>query len=251
MPTAGEPERIRLPRKEATSEVEEKVNDTAKERSAGRSSQNSLDFSALQEALYSAVMADVLDDLGFRHQAMDHVVRPLDTSFRLMGRAYTVLATDVYEIPEDPCLKELEAVDALDEGDVVVATTNGSVSGALLSTAAVSKGARGAVVDGLTRDAEGIVRMGFPTFSKGYSPLDSKGRIDIIVHGVPIRCGGVAVEPGDLVFGDRDGGVVAPKAVAEEALSRAAEKVQGEDTMRSALKEGMGVVEAYKRYGIL
>ncbi|MDP9479621.1 MAG: RraA family protein [Actinomycetota bacterium] len=235
--------------------MEEKEKGTTKGGSGGRGAQTPPDFSALQEELYSAVIADVLDDLGFRHQAMDHTVRPLEACLRLMGRAYTVLAADVYEVPEDPYLKELEAVDALTKGAVLVATTNGSVNGALwgelLSTAAVSKGARGAVVDGLTRDSEGIVRMGFPTFARGYSPLDSKGRIDVIAHGVPIRCGGVAVEPGDLIFGDRDGVVVAPEAAAEEALLRAAEKVEGEDTMRSALEEGMGVVEAYRRYGIL
>jgi 4-hydroxy-4-methyl-2-oxoglutarate aldolase len=215
----------------------------------------SISFSSVQEKLYSAVLADVLDDLGFRDQALEHNIRPVDSSFKLMGRAFTILATDVYEMPENPYVKELEAVDHLAEGDVVVATTNGSTSsglwGELLSTAARSKGARGAVIDGLTRDSSKIIEMGFPVFTRGYSPLDSKGRMEVISYGAPIRCGGVLVEPGDIVFGDRDGVVAIPQQVSEEALLRAVDKASGEDEMRQALKRGMGVMEAYNKYGIL
>jgi 4-hydroxy-4-methyl-2-oxoglutarate aldolase len=217
--------------------------------------QNSLGFSSAQEKLYSAVLADILDDLGFRHQALEHNIRPVSPSFKLIGRAFTILATDVYEVPEEPYVKELQAVDHLAAGDVVVATTNGSISsglwGELLSTAARSKGARGAVIDGLTRDSSNIVEMGFPVFTRGYSPLDSKGRMEVISYGVPIRCGGVLVNPGDLVFGDHDGVVVIPERVSEEALVKAVDKVSGEDEMRRALEQGMGIMEAYNKYGIL
>jgi regulator of RNase E activity RraA len=214
-----------------------------------------LDFSAVKETLYTAVIADVLDDLGLRNQALNADIRPIDPSVKLMGRAYTVLATDVYEMPDEPYVKELEAVDALTEGDVVLANTNGSTScalwGELLSTAAVSKGARGAVIDGFTRDSSAILEMNFPVFVRGYYPLDAKGRLEVIGHGTPIQCGGIAVSPGDLVFGDRDGVVIIPQEVAREALLKAADKVTGENEMRRALQKGMGVMEAYQEYGIL
>jgi 4-hydroxy-4-methyl-2-oxoglutarate aldolase len=217
--------------------------------------QDATSFSSAEERLYSAVLADVLDDLGFRHQALEPSIRPIGSSSRLVGRAFTVLATDVYEIPENPYVTELEAVDHLAEGDVVVATTNGSTSsalwGELLSTAARSKGARGAVIDGLTRDSIKIMEMGFPVFTRGYSPLDSKGRMEVISYGVPIRCGGVFVRPGDIVFGDHDGVVVIPEHVSDEVLLRAMDKASGEDEMRRALEQGMGVIEAYNKYGIL
>lgn len=217
--------------------------------------QDSLDFSLAQEKLYSAVIADVLDDLGFRNQALGHNIRPVDPSRKLVGRVYTILATDTVEIPADPYINELEAVDGLTEGSVAVASTGGFTSaalwGELLSTAAKSKGARGAVIDGFTRDSTGIIEMGFPVFTKGYSPLDSKGRIEVVAHGAPIRCGGVVVRPGDIVFGDRDGVVVIPEDAAEEVLHRATDKVEGESNMRQALHQGMGIVEAYRKYGIL
>jgi regulator of RNase E activity RraA len=209
----------------------------------------------MRKKLYAAVIADVLDDLGLRQQAMDCSLRPIGPGMVVVGRAFTVLATDVYEVPENPYEKELEAVDRLSEGDVLVATTNGSVSsgfwGELLTTAAMSKGARGAVIDGLTRDSAKIVELGFPVFIRGYSPLDSKGRTDVIAYGTPIECGGVHVRTGDVVFGDNDGVVVVPEEAAEETLRKSGEKVSGENEMRRALKDGMGVVEAYNKFGIL
>lgn len=213
------------------------------------------DFFTMREKLYAAVIADVLDELGFRRQAMDHSLRPLGPGMVVVGRALTVLATDVYEVPENPYEKELQAVDRLSEGDVLVATTNGSTSsgfwGELLTTAAKSKGARGAVIDGLTRDSAQILKMGFPVFVRGYNPLDSKGRTDVISFGSTIECGGVRVRTGDVVFGDNDGVVIVPEEVAGETLRKADEKVSGENEVRHALEQGVGVVEAYNKYGIL
>lgn len=217
--------------------------------------QDTLRLAEVQEKLYSAVIADVLDEFGLRHQVMSQDIRPIHPSFTLVGRAFTVLAVDVYEIPENPYEKELEAVDNLSKGDILVATTNGSTSsgfwGELLSTAAVSKGARGAVIDGLTRDSRQIMDMGFPVFTRGYNPLDSKGRLDVISYATTLRCGGVEVSTGDIIFGDHDGVVVIPKGVAQEVLPKALEKAEGENGMRRALQQGMGVVEAYREYGIL
>jgi regulator of RNase E activity RraA len=59
------------------------------------------------------------------------------------------------------------------------------------------------------------------------------------------------IRPGDIVFGDHDGVVVIPRDVSDEALLRAVDKASGEDEMRRALKQGMGVMEAYNKYGIL
>lgn len=214
-----------------------------------------MDFSVVQEKLYSAVIADVLDDLGFRHQALRHDVRPIDPAYKIVGRAYTVLAADVYETPEEPYLKELQAVDNLSDGDVLVASTNGSTScglwGELLSTAAIGKGARGAIIDGLTRDGSAIREMSFPVFARGYNPLDSKGRMEVIAHGVRIRCGDAFVAPGDVVFGDLDGVVAIPQEVADETLRLALEKAGKEDSMKQALRDGMGILDAYDKYGIL
>src|SRR4029077_9215768 len=116
--------------------------------------------------------------------------------------------------PERPYAIELACVDALKSGDVLVATTNGDQSsalwGELLSTASRAHGAVGAVIDGLTRDAARILEMDFPVFAAGFSPLDSKGRLDGIQHGQPIRIADCVIRPGDFVFADIDGIVIIP-----------------------------------------
>jgi len=204
-------------------------------------------------ALSTAVLADVLDRLGYREQAMRADVRPLFPGAVAAGVARTVRtipATD--PTPAEPYQGEMAAVDALRPGDVmVVSECHWSFWGELLSTAARYRGCRGVVIDGYTRDSRTITAMGFPVFCRGIHPADSLGRLDVAEHDVPIRCGGVLVHPGDLVLADDDGVVAVPRAVADLALSRAEEKVRGEDLVREALARGMTVTEAYRRHGIL
>src|SRR4029077_4360843 len=127
--------------------------------------------------------------------------------------------------PERPYAIELACVDALKSGDVLVATTNGDQSsalwGELLSTASRAHGAVGAVIDGLTRDVARILAMDFPVFAAGFSPLDSKGRLDGSAFGRPIQIGTCLIRPGDWIFGDVDGVVVVPAELAAQAFPRA------------------------------
>ena len=205
--------------------------------------------------LYSAVLADVLDGLGQRASAMPVDIRPFKAEWRLFGRAATLTAVRVTEEPEKPYAVELECIDALKHGDVLVATTQGdrgsALWGELLSTASRAHGAVGAVIDGLTRDAAKIMEMDFPVFAAGYSPLDSKGRLDGVSHGEPIRLGDCLVRPGDVIFGDMDGIVCVPAELAEEALKRALDKVSGENRVREELAKGRSVREVFAEYGIL
>lgn len=212
-------------------------------------------FDAMKQELFSAVLSDALDRMGARTQVMRTDIRPLFQDAVVVGRAMTILSVDVYAIPESPYRLELEAVDALKPGDVFVAQTNGSTRsslwGELLTTAAMARGARGAVIDGLTRDSLPIIKMGFPVFVRGMAPFDSKGRSEVIAYNEPIECGGAPVNPGDIVFADHDGIVVIPRSMEDAVISAAFEKVHGERTVRQALESGMSATEAFRRYGIL
>ena len=151
---------------------------------------------------------------------------------------------------------EIALVDSLTAGDIAVFACDGPTEriapwGELLSTAAQVRGAAGCVTDGLVRDVRAIRSMGFVCFHGGIGPLDSKGRGEMMAKDVPVVCGGVRVEPGDLVFGDVDGVVVLPQAVAGEALRLALEKVEGEDRTRQALLDGKSLQEVFEQYGIL
>jgi 4-hydroxy-4-methyl-2-oxoglutarate aldolase len=207
------------------------------------------------ERLYPAVVADCLDKVGRRTQVMAPRIRPLFPQARMAGFASTVHAVKVSSPPANPddyYRGELQAVDALGEGDImVVSTVEGSYWGELLATASRYRGARGIVVDGYTRDTLALIEMGFPTFVAGISCHDSLGRLDVDAVGVPIECGGVHVEQGDLVLADFDGVVVVPAAVAEDVIALAEEKMSGENLVREKLAEGMPVWDAFRTYGVI
>ncbi|MCY3721781.1 MAG: RraA family protein [Candidatus Poribacteria bacterium] len=212
-------------------------------------------FDIMEQQLYAAVISDALDAVGYREQALRHTVRPLHPEAVVVGRAMPVQCVDVYEIPDEPYQQEIAAVDSLKQDDVFVCSTNQStrncIWGELLSTAARARGARGAIIDGFVRDARQILAMGFPVFTTGLSPVDSSGRGDVVAYNVPIECGGVMVNPGDIVFGDADGVVVIPRTVEIDVLEAAFAKVAGENRTRDELRAGATLREVYDKYGIL
>lgn len=213
-------------------------------------------FDQLADELHTAVISDVLDGLGYHDQAMTADIRPVYAGARLVGRAHTVLSSDIYHLPDsDPYGMEIAAIDSVPPNGVVVGVTNNSTRtclwGELLSTATRARGGRGAVLDGYTRDVAMIERIGFPVFSTGMRPVDSMGRGTIVSYGEPVMCGGVLVHEGEIVFADVDGLVVIPRAVEEEAIRLAREKVAGENAMRDWLAEGKTLREAFDHFGFL
>ena len=205
--------------------------------------------------LYPAVVADCLDKVGYRQQVMSPHIRPLYPEAQLAGFASTVHCVEVDSPPANPdeyYKGELQAVDALREGDVmVVSTCQGSYWGELLATASRFRGAVGIVADAYTRDTLKLIEMRFPTFVAGISAYDSLGRLDVDQVGVPVECSGVNVKQDDLVLADHDGVVVVPAEAAEETIALAEEKVAGEDLVRDKLAEGMPVWEAFRTYGVI
>jgi regulator of RNase E activity RraA len=211
----------------------------------------------IRERLYTAVLSDVLDELGFRDQAMPPSIRPLDESRVLAGFARTGLYREIYRVVPgaNPYALEIALVDDLRPDDVAVFGCGGSTRiapwGELLTTASRARGAAGCVTDGFVRDVRAIRALGFPVFHGGIAPLDSKGRGVVAEIDVPIRCAGVAVAPGDLVVGDADGVIVVPRAAEEEALARAFAKVASEDRTRDELARGVKLAEVFAKYRVL
>jgi len=205
--------------------------------------------------LYSAVLCDVLDTMGFRCQALSYQVRPLFSEARVIGRARTMLSEPVDRFPEKPYAMELEALDTLVDDDVVVFATSGDLSaavwGELLSLAASARGARGAIIDGLTRDAAKIRELRFPVFAKGISSYDSHGRSEVVAYDVPVRCDGVEVNSGDIVFADYDGVVVLPASVVEAVIEKSEAKARREQIVGEEFKKGRKVAEVFAEHGIL
>ena len=216
-------------------------------------------FEFIRERLYVPAVCDILDALGYRQQAMHQRLRPLLPDVRrcgFAGRARTVRWMDTdYVIEADPYGLEIEVMDSLKPGDVVVHSTDyGGTNapwGELMSTIARQNGAVGCICDSQIRDCVRIMELGFPVYYAGIRPLDSLGRGRVMAYDVPVRCGEVLVYPHDLVFADFDGIVVIPQAVEEQVLRLAQGKVHKEDASRQELLTGRTLREVYDRYGVL
>ena len=216
-------------------------------------------YTLIQTQLYTAAVCDILDTLGYRNQAMHHRLRPLLPDIRhcgFVGRARTVrwMETD-YIVEEDPYGLEIDAMDSLRPGDVMVHSTDSSGTnapwGELMTTIAKRNGAVGAICDSQIRDTVRIIDMNFPVYYTGIRPLDSKGRARVMAYDVPVRCGDVLVYPQDLIFADHDGIVVIPQAIVQEVLELAQVKVGKESQSRADLLAGKTLREVYDTYGVL
>ena len=219
-------------------------------------SDGDLDLLAFVEtSLYTAVVSDSLDQLGFRNQAMREYLRPVHRTWCFAGWARTIACADVFEIPENPYDMEIEAVDSILPGEAVVISTQKSVRnapwGELLSNAAKARQARGAVVDGLVRDVRKIEEIGFPVFAAGIKPVDSMGRGIVTGYNTPVECGEVCVNPGDLVFADYDGVVVVPRAIVADVVRLSADRVSRENGSRAELANGSYLRDVFDKYGVL
>ena len=211
-------------------------------------------FTLINETLYTAVLGDILDQLGFYHQFLPPEIRPLVPGMRLAGRAMPVLVADVFGPQKKPFGHLTEALDSLQPGDVYLArggAQEAAMWGEILTATAQVRGATGAVVHGFHRDTAKVLGQDFPLFSTGAYAQDSSARTIVRDFGVPIEVGGVSVTPGDLVVGDIDGVLVIPRAVEDEVIARALEKASAENVVRAAIENGMSATEAFRTYGVL
>ena len=212
-------------------------------------------FLHIEKDLYTAVLSDSLDELGYHNQAMRERLRPVTTRHIFAGWARTISCMDMYHVPSEPYAIEIEAVDSILPGEVAVVGTAESTRnapwGELLSTAAKARGARGAIVDGLVRDVMKIEAIEFPVFAAGIKPVDSRGRGMVVDYNRPVDCGGVLVSPGDLVVADYDGIIVVPAEAVPDAVRLATEKVALEDHTRKELSDGAYLRDVFAKYGVL
>jgi 4-hydroxy-4-methyl-2-oxoglutarate aldolase len=216
-------------------------------------------FRALRERSYVAAVCDVLDSLDMRQQAMHQRLRPLlpdRNACGFIGRARTFRWMETDSIDKsDPYGIEIEAVDSLRPGDVAIHSTDFAGTnapwGELMSTAAKHRGAVGCVCDSQIRDCIKIIDLGFPVYYAGIRPLDSMGRGRVMAYDVPVRCGEVLVNAGDVIFADFDGVVVIPRSREYEVCELACTKAGKESLTREGLKAGKSLRQMFNQYGVL
>ena len=184
-------------------------------------------FALMRERLFTAVIGDILDQLGFLHQFLPASIHPLHDDMVVIGRAMPVIEADIRQEVGKPFGLMLEALDDLKPGEVYIASAASNVRyamwGELMSTRARHLGAAGAVLNGPSRDTRGILDMKFPVFSTSRYAQDQRARGEVVDFRVPLIIEDVRVEPGDIVFGDIDGVLVVPRAAEREAPTLALE----------------------------
>lgn len=215
----------------------------------------------MKTELYSSVIGDILDQMGYEHQFLPSRIQPLREHMVVAGRAMTVLEADVCagDGGRNPVLQRnfglmLEALDDLKKDEIYIcsgASPSYALVGELMCTRMQILGTAGCVVNGFHRDTRGILDLDFPCFSYGRYAQDQAPRGKVLDYRVPIEMDGVRILPGDLIFGDLDGVLVIPRKVEQEVLERAYEKATGEKTVAQAIRGGMSAVESFRVHGIM
>lgn len=208
--------------------------------------------------LYTGLIYDVLEDMGFPQQALANDIKPLRQEMMVAGPAFTVKgATDVtgdlkrregllkmWPEMQYPCVEVHDC--NLDQ--------NVAHFGELTATLSKKYGAVGAVIDGGTRDSNFLLKMNFPVFTRYQNPVEAFKRFWVTEWQIPISIRGalsniVLVHPGDFVFGDIDGVVIVPKEIVMDVLLQAEEIRVKESMSREEFKSGKSPEEVFAKYG--
>jgi len=220
----------------------------------------------IKKNMYSGIICDVLDQMGYRQQALNNQINGLNDETVIFGPAFTSIGTTVYSMPEHPLIAQTKVVDQLGEGEIYVLVTRGeyncAVFGEIFATRVMKKGGAGVLLDAYARDLKELKRMslngsdGFPVFFRGKSPHTSKGRCEINECQIPIIMEGacnysVTINPGDYIFGDIDGVVIIPQDIIMEVLERSFDTIEKENETRNGLLEGKSLQEVYAIHGTI
>ncbi|MBV8679885.1 MAG: RraA family protein [Aquitalea sp.] len=220
-------------------------------------------FSLMKQELFPAVVGDVLDEMGYRHQFLSQSLRPLHPDMVIVGRAMPVLEADYPATmtmgSHGPLSGKdfglmFEALDGLKAGEVYIAagaSPKYALWGGLMTSRAKHLKAAGAILNGYCRDTREILSMDFPVFSYGSYAQDQKVRGKVLDYRVSIEVDHVVIHPGDLIFSDRDGVLLIPKSIERDVIHLALEKARTENRVRNAIDQGMATVEAYQCFGVM
>jgi 4-hydroxy-4-methyl-2-oxoglutarate aldolase len=205
------------------------------------------------EACYTGVVHDVMRAAGHKDFTLPPTLRPILPERSMAGPAFTILGkVDPDADPHETLLAWTGLLSKAPAGCVWVDQPNDGVvahMGELSAETLKNKGVRGCVTDGLIRDVNFLLAMGFQTWARGFTPRDIVGYWLPAAANVPIRIGDVAIAPGDYMLGDRDGLIRIPAAIAEDIVTAAERAMITESKVRTAILAGVDPQEAYIKFG--
>ena len=202
---------------------------------------------------YTGVVNDVMRAMGLRDFTLPSELRPLFPERRLAGPAFTIDGRVVPDAdPHETLLAWTGLLSQARAGHIWVSQPNDRVvahMGELSAETLKNKGVLGCVTDGLVRDVDFLLEMGFQTWSRGFTPRDIVGHWLPRAVEVEIRIGDVLIGPGDYLVGDRDGMIRVPRALAQEVIEKAESAIGTENKVRTAILAGVDPQQAYLKFG--
>lgn len=202
---------------------------------------------------YSGVVHDVMRAMGLRNFTLPSSITPLQPEMTLCGPAFTIEGRiDDTADAHQTLLAWTGLLSKAKSGHVWVCqphTHDLAQMGELSAETLKNKGVLGCVLDGLARDTDFLLKIGFQTWRRGHTPKDIVGRWLPVATEEPIQIEDVRIEPGDYLLGDRDGMVRVPKAIVAEVTRKSVAAMQTESLVRKAILEGTDPQEAYLKYG--
>jgi 4-hydroxy-4-methyl-2-oxoglutarate aldolase len=196
--------------------------------------------------LDTATISDALDRFSIAGQC--YRIKPRSPSFRLAGRAFTLL----YGPASNPPGTVGDYIDDVPPGSVLVLDNGGrdncTVWGDILTEIANRRGIAGTVIDGICRDVALALELNYPLYSRDHWMRTGKDRVQVEATNVPVNIGDARVSPGDLLVGDTDGVVVIPREHEDKVLAAAEEIHATENRIREAVRGGMRLDEARKQF---
>lgn len=206
----------------------------------------------IRNHLSSSILSDLLDDLGYSNQ----VIRGLSAGLigaKLFGRAKTLKLRKLEEGESFKGIYDaLHSYETIIPNDIIVVENEipeFAYFGELNANLAIRSGASGVIVDGMTRDADGVRKTGLPVFSRGYTCQDVRKRATTDYFNKKISLGGVDVEPESLIFADSEGIIVIPKVIEKQVIQDVYSRAENEKNILTDIAEGVDVDTLTKNYG--
>lgn len=203
---------------------------------------------------YSSAVHDVLRELGHPNCVLPSTLLPLVPGSKLAGEVWTFSGyMDHTADAHQTLLEWTRVLSRVPRGTIPVCQPNNSeiaLMGELSAQALLKRDVPGYIVDGGCRDCDFLIEMNFPVFCRFNTPSDIVGRWLPTRLGEPLTIGTVTISSGDSILADRDGIVVLPQAVAEEAISKTEEMMNTETELRQAIMAGEDPEQAYLRYRV-
>ena len=213
-----------------------------------------MDIADRLQACHSAVVHDVIKDLGLPIRVLPRTIRGLDPSMKAAGPVFTVRGRPDPTLDKHTSLYEWAGLlSRAPRGHVVVCQPQDdqrALFGGLSAEALAIKGLRGYIVDGGCRDVQAIADQVFPVFARFNTPIDIVCAWRAEAFEVPVAIGGLQVLPDDHVLADRDGIVLIAAANLADVVAAAEKKMSTEGDMARAIRAGEDPQAAYMRFRV-